>query len=46
MAKQSVLPEVVFKLSFFFLGVAAGMFIFWIALMWVPGAVQQALSSL
>ena len=46
MAKQSVLPEVKLKVPFFIFGIIMGMLTFWVALMWVPGAVATALGAL
>ena len=46
MAKQSVLPEIMLKVPFFIIGIILGMLTFWVALMWVPGAVANALGAL
>ncbi len=46
MAEQSVLPEVTLKVPFFIFGIIMGMLTFWVALMWVPGAVVRTLGAI
>lgn len=46
MATQATISRVLMiKMPFFILGVFVGMFIFWVALQWVPGAVMKALGG-
>lgn len=40
-----VLPTLAFKLPIFLLGVAIGMAVFWVALLWVPAAMRQVASA-
>ena len=46
MANQATISRVLMiKLPFFIFGVIFGMFTFWVALQWVPGAVMKALGG-
>lgn len=39
---EPIVSTLVLKLPFFILGVAIGMAIVWVAILWVPGAMMQA----
>ena len=41
--EEPIVATLLWKLPFFILGVALGMAIVWVALQWVPGALQNSL---
>ena len=43
---EDIGPTLLLKLPFFFLGVAIGMGIVWVAFQWVPGMLNQAASAI
>lgn len=43
---EPLIPTLTQKLPFFILGIAIGMAVVWIAFLWIPGAMSQAVSAL